>query len=118
MGRHKSVYTQGEKPVFKYYKNRKTYFSNASRYVTHEEARAIIAECSGDFDVLGIDKEKFLMKILSATSNDIESDVLYRAIKHGGFVSYIKKLEGVAHAAVYAIDKVIDVVPDFELADS
>lgn len=117
MGRHKSVYNQGDKPVFKYYKNRKTYFSNASRYVTHEEARQIIAECNGVFDVVGIDKEKFLMKILAATSNEVESDVLYRAIKHGGFVAYIKKLESIAHETVEIIDEVVDVVPDFELSN-
>lgn len=111
MGRHKSVFNQGDKPVFKYYKNRKTYFSNASRYVTHEEARAIIAECSGDFDVVGIDKEKFLLKILSASTTEVETDVLYRAVKNGGFVNYIKLLE----SGVAPSEQMVQIVPDFEL---
>jgi hypothetical protein len=95
MGRHKSVYQSGQTPIFKYYKIRKTYFSNASRYVTHEEIRNIIAESDGNFDLHGeIDKEKFLMKILTVSSGKDVTDVLYRAIKNGGFVSYIKQLEG------------------------
>lgn len=94
MGRHKSVFVEGTVPVFKYYRNRKTYFANASRYVTHEEIRNIIAASNGNFELQGaISKEKFLLKILTVASGEEVTEVLFRAIKYGGFVNYIKMLE-------------------------
>jgi hypothetical protein len=93
MGRRKSVYNEGDLPVFRHYKNRKTYFSNASKYVSHDEIREIIAKSSVGFDVFGIERDKFLVKVLVADNNMNEVDVLHRAICNGGFVSYIKKLE-------------------------
>lgn len=95
MGRKKTVYNQGDKPVFVVYKNRKIYFRNNSRYVSHSEIREIIAASNGDFEVNGLDKDKFLLKILSESekAQPVPSDLLYRAIKNGGFVAYIQKLE-------------------------
>lgn len=94
MGRRKSVFESGSVPVFKYYRNRKTYFANSSVYVTHEEIRKIISDADGKFVLQGdITEEKFLLKILTEVTAPDMSDVLIRVIKSGGFLNYISKLE-------------------------